>query len=223
MWCIPPQQNAAFVCAMEEVLDVYQRPYDPRYPKVCMDEKLKQLVKQTRRPQPARPGQIARQDYEYERNGMANIFLFCEPLRSWRKVNVTARRTKLDWAAQIKELVDVHYPQAEQITLVCDNLNTHELASLYEAFAPEEARRLIKKLRVVHTPKHGSWLNMAEIELAAMSKQCLADRVPDAASLRTRVAAWEGERNDQQVGIDWQFTTADARTKLRRLYPQIQA
>jgi hypothetical protein len=223
MWCIPPEQNAAFVCAMEDVLEVYKRPYDARRPVVCMDEKPKQLVREMRTPIRCRKGQPERFDFEYERNGTANIFLFVEPLRGWRKIDVTERRTRSDWAHQVQQLVDVHYPRAERITLVSDNLNTHSPASLYEVFAPAEARRLIQKLEIIHTPRHGSWLNVAEVELAVLEKQSIGGRVPDHASLAERVRAWQRERNSLKAKIDWQFTTVDARIKLRRLYPQIRA
>jgi hypothetical protein len=223
MWCIPPQQNAAFVCAMENVLAVYQRPYDPQRPVVCMDETSKQLVKETCTPIPAAPGKPQRFDYEYERNGTANIFMLCEPLRGWRRVNVTSRRTRIDWAQQIKELVDVHYPQALRITLVLDNLNTHAMASLYEAFEPSEARRLVEKLEVIYTPRHGSWLNVAEIELSALGRQCTEGRVPDQPTLARLTRAWEQDRNNRAIKVDWQFTTADARIRLRRLYPKSSA
>ena len=223
MWCIPPEQNAEFVCAMENVLEVYHRPYDPKRPVVCMDETSKQLVKETRVPQPPRPGQPERFDYEYERKGTANVFMFCEPLAGRRRAAVTQRRTKCDWAEQIRTLLDVQYPRAVRVTLVMDNLNTHALASLYEAFEPAEARRLIERLEVVYTPKHGSWLNMAEIELGVLSRQCMGDRVPDSATLAASVDRWQKDRNASRATIDWQFTTADARIKLRRLYPKIQA
>lgn len=222
MWCIPPDQDAEFVCAMENVLETYVRPYDPRRPVVCLDEKSKQLVAEVCKPIAARPGEPERCDYEYVRAGTANLFMMVEPLRGWRKVNVTMRRTKVDFATQVRELVDVHYPQAERITLVMDNLNTHRMSSLYEAFAPEEARRLIEKIEVVHTPKHGSWLNMAECELSVLERQALGDRVGSEQELRERVAAWESTRNSSFRGIDWQFKTPDARIKLRRLYPQIR-
>jgi transposase len=222
MWCIPPDQDAEFVCAMENVLETYVRPYDPRRPVVCLDEKSKQLVAEVCKPIAARPGEPERCDYEYVRAGTANLFMMVEPLRGWRKVNVTTRRTKVDFAMQIRELVDVHYPQAERITLVMDNLNTHRLSSLYEAFAPEEARRLIEKIEVVHTPKHGSWLNMAECELSVLERQALGDRVGSEPELRERITAWESTRNSGFRGINWQFKTPDARIKLRRLYPQIQ-
>jgi hypothetical protein len=221
MWCIPPEADAEFVCAMENVLAVYKRPQDARHPVVCFDEKSKQLVGEVARPIPAAPGRDEAHDYEYVRKGTANLFMFVEPLRGWRHVSVTSRRTKLDFAQQMKELVNVHFPGAEKITLVMDNLNTHRLSCLYEAFAPEEARRIVEKIEVVHTPKHGSWLNMAECELSVLEKQCLADRIGDQTTLRERVATWETDRNNRSRKIDWQFQTADARIKLRRLYPQI--
>jgi len=207
---------------MENVLTVYRRPYCPENPQVCFDEKSKQLVAETRVPIPAAPGRPERHDYEYVRNGTANLFLLVEPLRGWRHVSVTSRRTKLDFARQMKDLVDVHYPQARKITLVMDNLNTHKMSCLYEAFAPEEARRIIDRIEVVHTPKHGSWLNMAECELSVLSKQCLEDRIGDEATLRERVSLWNADRNNHSKKIDWQFEIADARIKLRRLYPRIQ-
>jgi hypothetical protein len=222
MWCIPPEADAEFVCAMENVLEVYKRPYDPRRPVVCLDEKSKQLVGQVRTPIAARSGKLERYDYEYVRNGTANLFMMVEPLRGWRHVNVTTRRTKTDFASQVKELVDVRFRMAGRITLVMDNLNTHRMSSLYEAFEPREARRLIEKIEVVHTPKHGSWLNMAECELSALEKQALGERVGDEPDLRRQVGAWEDDRNNRSKRIDWQFKTADARIKLRRLYPQIQ-
>ena len=223
MWCIPPERNAEFVCAMENVLEVYQRRYDPKRPMVCMDETSKQLVKETRVPRPPGPGQPQRFDYEYERNGTANVFMFCEPLAGRRRVAVTNRRTKCDWAEQIRVLLDVQYPRAERVTLVMDNLNTHSLASLYEAFEPGQARQLIDRLEVVYTPKHGSWLNMAEIELGILSRQCMGGRVPDQPTLVASVERWQKDRNANRATIDWQFTTADARIKLRRLYPKTQA
>lgn len=205
---------------MENVLETYKRPYDPERPVVCMDEKPKQLVKETRTPIACCKGQPERFDYEYERNGSANVFVFVEPLRGWRRLEATARRTRLDWAGQIKKLVDVDYPMAQRITLVLDNLNTHSLSSLYEAFDPAEARRLIEKLEIVYTPKHGSWLNVAEVELAVLEKQSIGGRVPELNVLQTRVKSWEQNRNNAQAKVNWQFTTAAARTKLRRLYPQ---
>ena len=222
MWCIPPEADAQFVCAMENVLAVYTRPYDPKRPVVCFDEKSKQLVGEICQPIPAAGGEVERHDYEYVRNGTANLFMMVGPLRGWRHVSVTTRRTKLDFARQMKELVDVHYPQATKITLVMDNLNTHRMSCLYEAFTPEEARRIIEKIEVVHTPKHGSWLNMAECELSVLEKQCLGERIGDERALRERINVWNVDRNHRSKKIDWQFQTANARIKLRRLYPQIQ-
>jgi hypothetical protein len=222
MWCIPPERSAEFVCAMERVLDVYCRPYDPAFPVVCMDETSKQLVGETRLPLPPLPGQPQRYDCEYERHGTANVFLFTEPLGGWRRVAVTDRRTKVDWALQVRQLLDVHYPDAKVVTLVEDNLNTHGYASLYEAFEPAEARRLMERLELVYTPKHGSWLNIAEIELNVLSRQCFCQVIGDKATLEEQVAAWEADRNASQTGVDWQFTTADARIKLKRLYPKIR-
>ena len=219
MWCIPPKGDAEFVCAMENTLEAYKRPYDPENPLVCFDEKSKQLVGEIATPIPAAPGNIERHDYEYVRNGTANIFMLVEPLAGKRRVSVTSRRTKRDFAAQMKELVDSDYPTAKRITLVMDNLNTHRLSCLYDAFPPEEARRIIEKIEVVHTPKHGSWLNMAECELSVLEKQCLGDRIGDEATLRVRIAKWNADRNNQVRKIDWQFRTTDARIKLRKLYP----
>jgi transposase len=206
---------------MEDVLEVYQRPYDAQRPVVCFDEQSRQLTKETRRAIPAAPGRPSRVDYEYERNGTANLFMIFEPLAGKRHVKVTDRRTALDFAEVIRELVD-GYPRAEKVVLVMDNLNTHKMASLYEAFAPDEARRLIERLEVHYTPKHGSWLDMAETELSVMTKQCLRRRIPDQPTLVSEVAAWEGSRNTARCRIDWRFTTADARIKLKRLYPSIQ-
>ncbi len=204
------------------MLEVYTRPYDPKRPVVCLDEKSKQLVGEIRKPMATRPGEVERCDYEYVRNGTANLFMMVEPLRGWRNVNVTTRRTKMDFAIQVKELADVHYAHADRITLVMDNLNTHRLSTLYEAFEPSEARRLIERIEVIHTPKHGSWLNMAEIELSALEKQTLGVRVDNEVELRSRVTNWGKDRNQRCRCIDWQFRTPDARIKLRRLYPQIQ-
>jgi hypothetical protein len=208
---------------MEDVLDVYHRPYDPRYPQVCMDEASKQLIAETRQPLPAAPGQPERVDYEYERKGVANLFLFSEPLRGWREVAVTERRTMIDWAHTIRELVDVHYPEAERIVLVMDNLNTHRPGSLYEAFPPAEAKRLADTLEIHYTPKHGSWLNVAEIELSVLSRQCLDRRIADPADLQAEVAAWVQTRNTAGGRVNWRFTTADARIKLKHLYPSIES
>ncbi len=207
---------------MENVLEAYHQPHDPKRPLICMDETNKQLVKETRIPIKAEPGQPERFDYEYERNGTANIFMFCEPLRGWRHVNVTHRRTKVDFALQIKELLEVHYPDAECVRLVMDNLNTHALSSLYEAFEPAEARMLVERLEIIHTPKHGSWLNIAEIEFTVLARQCLSRRIPDQPTLGREIAAWASSRNADETPVDWQFTTDDARIKLRRLYPKTQ-
>lgn len=212
---------------MEDVLDVYHRPYDPACPVVCMDESSKQQIKEVRQPLPAAPGTPERYDTEYERNGVSNRFLFFEPLRGWRHIEVTDRRTAVDRAHQVRQLVDVHYPDAERITLVMDNLNTHTPASLYKAFPPAEAQRIRQRLDIHYTPKHGSWLNMAEIEFstvrrAVLSRQCLDRRLPDQATLEQEIAAWEAARNAETTTMHWRFTTADARIKLRRLYPTIQ-
>ena len=204
---------------MEDVLDLYHQPYDPRHPMVCMDETSKQLVAHTRRSIPAKPGRPERYDYEYERNGVANLFMFFEPLGGVRHVKVTERRTKADWAECMAELVDIHYPKAQVIEVVLDNLNTHNPAALYEVYEPAKARRILRRLRFHYTPKHGSWLNMAEIELSAMSRQCLSGRIPDSYTLIGQVAAWEQSRNDVELKMDWRFTSSDARIKLKRLYP----
>jgi transposase len=206
---------------MEDVLEVYTRPYDERFPQVCLDEKSKQLVGEAREPLAARPGRAARYDHEYERGGAANLFIVCEPLAGWRHISVTERRTKIDLAHRIKELVDVHYPYAKKIILVMDNLNTHTPAGLYEAFEPKEARRLSERLEIHYTPKHGSWLNMAEIELSVLARQCLNRRIPGREALAGEVGAWEEERNAAESSIDWRFTSADARIKLKHLYPKI--
>ena len=206
---------------MEDVLDVYTRPYDPRYPTVCMDESSKQLVGETRQPLPAEPGQPARYDYEYQRNGVCTLFLFCEPLVGWRHIEVTERRTQQDWAWAMKTLGDDSYPAADRITVVLDNLNTHVPASLYAPFPPEEAHRLLRRLEFHHTPKHGSWLNMAELEFSVLSRQCLDRRSGIQATLVREVAAWEATRNADPMPVDWRFTTRDARIKLKQLYPEI--
>lgn len=204
---------------MEDTLDVYRRPYDPRRPQVCLDEASKQLLADTREPLGMRPGQVQRQDYEYERRGVRSLFLWCEPLGNRRHVEVTERRTKVDWAQVVKDLVDVHYTEAERVVLVMDNLNTHTPASLYEAFAPAEAKRIADKLEIHYTPKHGSWLNIAEIELSALARQCLDRRIPDQDTLTKEVTAWEHKRNTARVTVDWHFSTADARIRLKHLYP----
>jgi len=204
---------------MEDLLAVYTRPYDPRCPLVCLDEVSKQLLADARTPTSPAPGRPRRVDYEYQRRGTANLFLWCEPLRGRRHVRVTERRTRVDWAHAIRELVEVHYPEAERIVLVQDNLNTHTPGSLYEAFPPDEAKRLADKLELHYTPKHGSWLNIAEIELSVLARQCLDRRLPDRETLAREVAAWEAERNQAGGTVEWRFTTADARIKLKHLYP----
>jgi DDE superfamily endonuclease len=204
---------------MEDVLDLYAEPYDPRRPKVNCDETSKQLIGEIREPLPAKPGQPARYDYEYERNGTRNLFLFTEPQAGWRHIAVTDHRTMVDFAQQMQWLVDHRYPEAEVIRVILDHLNTHKPASLYEAFAPAEARRLLKKLEFHYTPKHGSWLNMAEIELSILSRQCLNRRIPDDITLQQEVTAYEDTRNAAKATIAWRFTTMDAREKLHRLYP----
>jgi DDE superfamily endonuclease len=206
---------------MEEVLQVYHRPHDPACPLVCLDEASKQLIAETRVPIPAKPGRPARVDYEYERNGTANIFMLFAPLEGWRHIEVTDRHTALDYARLLKELSDVWFPDAPKIALVQDNLNTHKPASLYEAFPPREARRLVERFEWHYTPKHGSWLNMAESELSVVSGQCLDRRIADKQTLTAEIAAWEQDRNNKHTKADWQFTTADARVKLRRLYPTL--
>jgi hypothetical protein len=207
---------------MEDVLAVYTRPYDPRRPQVCLDETSRQLVAEVSPPRPVAPGRPARQDYEYERRGACNLFVACEPLRGWRDVMVSDRRTRIDWAHCVKDLLEVRYPGAERVVLVQDNLSTHTPASLYEAFEPAEARRLAGRLELHYTPKHGSWLNMAEIELAVLAGQCLDRRLADRATLEREVTAWQAARNRAGRGVDWRFTTEDARIKLKHLYPAIQ-
>ena len=204
---------------MEEVLDVYMLPEDPDVPLVCMDEASKQLVGETRASLLMRPGDSAHEDYEYVRQGVANLFMFFAPLQGWRHVTVTERRTRLDWAYAVRDLVDLHFPHATKIRLVSDNLNTHDPGSLYEAFPPEAARRILDRLELHHTPKHGSWLNMAEIELSVLARQCLDRRIPDQDMLRREIAAWEAPRNSAHATMEWRFTTADARIKLKHLYP----
>lgn len=204
---------------MEQVLDVYQRRYHDGFPVVCLDEAMKQLIKETIEPVAAKPGQPKRVDYKYERNGTANLFMLCEPIVGWRHVKVTAQRTAIDYAHLLKDLIDLHYPEALLVTVVQDNLNTHSPASLYKAFAPQEARRILQRLEFCYTPKHGSWLNMAEIELSILARQCLDQRIEEFASLKAEVAAWVKARNQEQSWIDWRFTSEDARVKLKRLYP----
>ncbi len=219
MWCIPAA-DAAFVAGMEHILDLYELAYDPVRPLVCFDETSKQLIEETRLALPPSPGQVRRYDYEYKRNGTRNLFLFFEPLVGWRHIEVTERRTKLDFAHQMRWLVDVAYPDANCIEVVLDNLNTHTYAALYEAFEPAEARRLARQLAFHYTPKHASWLNMAEIEFSVIIRK-LGPRVPDEESLQRKVALIETLRNQSLSSVDWQFTTNDARIKLKRLYPSI--
>jgi hypothetical protein len=221
-WVIPPEQNAEFVAAMEDVLEVYKRPYDPQYPVVCLDEQSKQLIAETRTPIAAAAGRPARVDYEYERRGTANLFMQFEPLGGRRRVKVTQRRTLIDFAHVLRELVDEEYPAATKIVAVMDNLNTHRPAALYEAFEPKEARRILERLEIHYTPKHGSWLNMAETELSILTRQCLDRRIGEIGVLTSEVAAWQTHRNQQKSKTNWRFTTANARIKLKRLYPSIQ-
>jgi hypothetical protein len=221
-WCLPEGPSAEFVAAMEDVLDVYHRPYDPQQPVVCLDEGSKQLIAEVRQPLPPQPGQVARYDSEYERRGTVSLFMAVEPLAGRRAVRVTERRTRVDWARFVRWLLLTMYPQAAKVILVMDNLNTHGVASLYEAFEPETARSLAARLEIHHTPKHGSWLNMAETELSILSRQCLDRRIESKAEMEAEVANWEQSRNAGHARIDWQFTTADARVKLKRLYPSFE-
>lgn len=220
-WCIPPKANAEFVCKMEDVLEVYKRPYDPKRPVVCLDETSKQLIGETQMPVPAAPGQVAHCDYEYVRNGTANLFMVSEPLAGQRDVEVTDRRTRKDYAQCLRRISDEMYPDADVVVLVQDNLNTHSPTSLYEAFEPAEARRLMDRFEIHYTPQHGSWLDMAEIELGILGRQCLSRRLDNVDDLKRETAAWNAARNAAGTRVNWQFTTADARIKLRRLYPSI--
>lgn len=220
-WCIPERDGARFVAQMEDVLDVYAARPDPQQPLVCMDEASKQLLGDELQPVPMKKGRCKREDYHYKRGGVRSIFLFFAPHSGWRRVAASVRRTRLDWAEQIKQLVDEDFPSARRITLVCDNLNTHSIASLYEAFEPQEAHRLARKLEIHYTPRNGSWLNVAEIELSILAEQCLNRRIGTAAELDRELAAWNRQRNATASTVRWQFTTADARIKLRSLYPTI--
>jgi hypothetical protein len=222
-WCLAPTADPAFVWQMEDVLDVYERPLDPARPVVCLDETSRQLLGEVRPPRPPTSGRPARHDPEYVRGGVANCFLVTEPLRGWRAAQVSQQRTRRDFAQCIKEVIDVHYPAAERIVLVMDRLNTHSPASLYAAFPPAETKRLADKLEMHHTPKHGRWLNMAELELAVLQRQCLRRRLPDQAAMDRAATAWAARRNAVGTAIDWQFTTAEARIKLRRLYPAFES
>lgn len=206
---------------MEDILDMYERPYDARFPVVCMDEQPVQLIGETRIALSAGSGRTEKYDYEYRRNGTAVNFMFTEPLACWRKVDVRHTKTMIDWAQEIRILLDVEYPQAEKVILICDNLNTHKIASLYEAFEPQEAKRLKDRLEIHYTPKHGSWLNVAEIELSLLTRQCLLRRIPDRPTLQKQAQAWYKRRNGNQKAVDWQLTSDDARVKLKKLYPQL--
>lgn len=221
-WVIPPEANGEFVASMEEVLETYARPYDAHRPVICMDEQPVQLLKETRQPRPATKAHPRRVDYEYERAGTATSFLFCEPLTGWREVRVRPQRTKVDWALEIAELLRTRYASAERVTLVCDNLNTHTKGAFYEAFPPEQARSIVRRLEFCYTPKHGSWLNIAENELSSLTRQCLKGRRLGAVEeLREETAAWAQASNAKQRGVDWQFKVDDARGKLKSLYPKI--
>jgi hypothetical protein len=222
-WVIPPQCDAEFVACMEEVLETYERPYDPQNPVICMDEQPVQLTKETKTPIPATKNHPKRVDYEYERNGTASIFMFAEPLSGYRQTTARPSRTKADWAQEVAELLDTRYADCEQVTLVLDNLNTHTKGAFYEAFEPHVARAYVKRIEFVYTPKHGSWLNVAECELSAMTRQCLAGRrIGELAELIEEISAWSDHVNDKQRGVDWQLEIDEARTKLKRLYPKIK-
>jgi hypothetical protein len=219
---IPPDHNGEYVACMEDVLSVYERPYDPAMPVVCMDEQPVQLTKETRQPIPASSGRPARVDYEYERNGTAAIFMFTEPKAGWRNVSVREHRTKQDWAHEIRQLLDGRYADVAKLTLIMDNLNTHTMGSLYEAFGPAEARRLVQRLEIHYTPKHGSWLNIAENELSTLTRQCLARRIATLREMRFQVGAWQKTRNKDGAQVRWRFTLDRARERLRRVYPQLE-
>jgi hypothetical protein len=221
-WVIPPEADAEFVAGMEEVLETYAAAYDDKHPVLCMDEQPVQLLKETRTPIPATKGHPRRVDYEYERAGTASVFLFCEPLAGWRGVSIRERRTKVDWAWEVAELLATRYAAAAKVILVCDNLNTHTKGAFYETFPPAEARAIVRRLEFRHTPKHGSWLNVAENELSALTRQCLRGRrFGTIAAMGTETAAWQQRTNDKQRGVEWQFRIDDARTKLKSLYPKL--
>ena len=222
MWCIPPKQSAEFVYHMEDVLEVYHRPHDPKRPVVCLDETFTQLIGETREPLPTAPGQVERYDCVYVRNGTASLFLAFEPLAGWRHVAVTDGRKRTDWAWFVRALVEGQYRDAEKVVLVMDQLNTHGPASLYETFPPEEAKRLAERVEIHHTPKHGSWLNIAEIELSALGRQCLSRRIAHQHTLKRQIAAWDHRRNACSARVQGQFTTENARIKRRSLYPSLQ-
>jgi len=220
-WVIPPEANGEFVANMEEVLETYAQPYDKRFPVMCMDEQPVQLLKETRVPIAATKSHPRRVDYEYERAGTASIFMFCEPLSCWREVHVRPQRTKIDWAIEVEQLLRTRYAQAEKVILVCDNLNTHTKGAFYEAFTPERAREILRRLTFCYTPKHGSWLNIAENELSSMTRQCLDRRIGDIEILRQETQAWDQASNKKQRGVDWQFKIDEARVKLKSLYPKM--
>ena len=222
-WVIPPEADAEFVAGMEEVLDVYQRPHDHDHPVICMDEQPVQLVKETREPIPATTHHPKRVDYEYQRNGTATVFMFCEPLAGWRQATVRKQKTKVDWAHEVAELMNSRYAECPQVTLVCDNLNTHTRGAFYEAFEPETARQLVRRIHFCDTPKHGSWLNISENELSCLAEQCVKGRrIGTIEKLRSEVSAWSDATNKKQRGVDWQFQVDDARVKLKSLYPNIK-
>ena len=222
-WVIPPKADAEFAASMEEVLEIYARPYDSRYPVLCMDEQPIQLLKETRTPIAGTKEHPRRVDYEYERAGTASIFMFCEPLSGWRQVSVRDRRTKVDWAQEVEALLRARYKSAKKVILVSDNLNTHTKGAFYETFEPEKARSLVRRLEFCHTPKHGSWLNIAENELSSMTRQCITGRrFATVAELREQTAAWHDHSNARQRGVDWQFKLDDARVKLRSVYPKLE-
>jgi len=219
MWCIPPEADAEFAWRMEDVLTVYKLPHDPERPVVCMDEASKQLVGEVRPGKGVAPGKPATWDYEYERKGACNLFMFCEPLRGWRRVWVAAQRRKVEWADCVKTLLEENYANAKKVLLVCDNLNTHTGGALYQAFAPSVAKALCERLEFHHTPKHGSWLNMAETELSVLSGDCLDRRMDSAEFVQSEVKAWEADRNHREAKVRWRFTTEEARVKLEKVYP----
>ena len=220
-WCIPKQQNGEFVARMEDILETYALPYDPEIPLICMDEQPVQLLGETREPIPMQPGQPRKEDYEYTREGTCSIFIFTEPHVGWRHVVVSRRRTKQDWARYVRELLEVHRPEAKRVRLVMDNLNTHNTSSLYETYPPEIALALAQRLEIHYTPKHGSWLNIAEIELSVMTKQCLSRRIPSMEQLQAQLSAWEADRNAAVKSVEWHFSTEQARDKLKWLYPKL--
>jgi hypothetical protein len=219
---IPPEADAEFVACMEDVLEVYERPYDPNHPVVNMEEQPVQFVKEVRQPLETAPGRPRRYDHEYERAGTASVFLFTEALAGWREVSVRPQRTAVDWAQELAALLEGRYAQAEKVIVICDQLNTHTIGSLYKAFPPEKARRLAQRIEIHYTPKHGSWLNIAECELSVLTRHCLRNRTPSQEALVHKVTPWARDRNARQRGVDWHFRTKDARIKLKRLYPEVQ-